>query len=127
MTNTDWTAIATHIDQRRAVYVQHGEDYTTATTKAFRDELHSLVEAASQVDAQLAEANRWASKATEAELEAGRLRQKLDVTAVDRVTAVLATVADVPRQKTATHHDTCWQKHPGCLAARIARQIEGQE
>lgn len=55
--------------------------------------------------------------------------QPLELTygqAAARIAAVLADLDAIPASMgQGTHHDTCWQHHAGCLAARIRRTLEG--
>jgi hypothetical protein len=61
----------------------------------------------------------WLAKCQDAEREAFRLRQALDVTAVERVRAALQLVADLYPSRTAKHDEDCHTRHAACLAVRV--------
>lgn len=61
-----------------------------------------------------------------AQLEVSRLRSKLDLTAVARVNAVRALVADVDGGRSGTHDETCHRRHTGCLARRVREALGGE-
>ena len=69
----------------------------------------------------------WTDKWQAADLEANRLRRLLNVTSLERVSAVSRLVHSLSRSRTARHDDECWQRHPGCLARRISDLLEGEQ
>lgn len=70
--------------------------------------------------------HHWLTKAQAAEIEAGRLRRQIDVTAVDRAGAVLRLVADVYPSRTAKHDADCHTRHAACLAVKVREALTGE-
>lgn len=44
----------------------------------------------------------------------------------ERIQAALADLDHVRAGRATTHHDTCWDEHIGCLAARLRRTLTGE-
>ncbi len=71
--------------------------------------------------------HHWIAKHQAAEIEASRLRQQLDVTALDRTRAVVTLLGELRPSKSAKHDDACHERHAACLAAKIRAALFAPE
>lgn len=70
-------------------------------------------------------ANHRLDERVACERELTRARWDLDLSRLDRATAVLRLLAapELRRSRTATHDERCWTRHAPCLAQRVAELL----